>query len=286
MNYIKQINAFWKWRKYNNDISHSAADLYFAILNCANEAGWKKQVNIPNSTLMATAQIGNKSVLASLRNILAQKGLIKYISGKKGKAPGYIVVTLYDADTNLGYDIGSAQNTDIKTDSDIGSAQDTDLHNYKATDKAANQNTNQRTIYKQKQNENKTTAVTATDYDMSEFSDCYKNLTGNSLTQTAVSDIAGFIDKGVGRDLILAVMDYAADLGKKNWGYMRATLEGLLSEGIKTVEAWRKQQAEYKRKKQGGTQQTQKTKFNNFENSEKIDYDALQAKLVDMFMAT
>lgn len=297
MNYIKQINAFWNWRKYNDDISHSAADLYFAILHCANEAGWKTQVNIPNSTLMSTSQIGNKSVLSSLRNNLVQKGLIKYIPGKKGKAPGYIIVTLYSTnsatnhsanqvtDVEIGTNTGSAQNTHKDTDSDTGMAQDTYLHTYPNTYTETNSATNQRTIYKhkQKQNENNITAAVTDDNTVKIF-ERYENLTGKPMSETAMKDIDSFISDGVSHDLILSVMDYAVDADKGNWNYMRGTLEGLLAEGVKTVEAWKRQQAEYKQRNQNGSVKAQKSKFNNYEDTNKIDYAALEEKLLDMML--
>lgn len=283
MNYIKQINAFWNWRKYNDEISHSAADLYFAILHCANEAGWKTQVNIPNFTLMATAQIGNKSVLSSLRNQLVQRGLIKYIPGKKGKAPGYIIVTLYNTNSDTNSDTN--QNTDIDIDTNIGMAQNTYIHTYPNTYTETNIETNQRTIYKhkQKQNENKTTAVAEEDNTVKIFEQ-YENLTGKTMSKTATEEIDSFISDGISHELILAVMDYAVDGGKGNWNYMRGTLDGLLAEGIKTVDAWKRQQSEYKQRKQNGTAQVKKSKFNNYKETNKTDYTALEDKLLDMML--
>lgn len=87
MNYIKQLNAFWNWRKFQADISHAESDLYFALLHCANGSGWKTRLALPNSTLIATANLSDASQLAKLRNKLVQKGLIEYIPGKKGNRP-------------------------------------------------------------------------------------------------------------------------------------------------------------------------------------------------------
>ena len=140
MNYIKQLNAFWIWRKYQSDISHSESDLYFALLHCANESGWKTQVSLPNSTLMATANIENKSQLSTLRNRLVQKGLIQYMPGKKGKAPVYIIKKLYDDESDIGTDIGSHNCTNELTN--------------QMTNPDTNQMTNQTTLYKHKQNKN------------------------------------------------------------------------------------------------------------------------------------
>lgn len=154
MNYIKQLNAFWIWRKYQSDISHSESDLYFALLHCANESGWKTQVSLPNSTLMATANIENKSQLSTLRNRLVQKGLIQYMPGKKGKAPVYIIKKLYDDESDIGTDIGSHNCTNQDTNMDIGSHNCTNELTNQMTNPDTNQMTNQTTLYKHKQNKN------------------------------------------------------------------------------------------------------------------------------------
>lgn len=141
MNYIKQMNAFWIWRKFQADISHSEADLYYALLNLANLTGWKTRLSLPNSTLMAAANIENKSQLSTLRNRLVQKGLIEYTPGRKGKAPIYIINKLYDDGAGIGAEIGSNKCTDEITN--------------ESTNEGTNETANQCTIYKNKINKNK-----------------------------------------------------------------------------------------------------------------------------------
>lgn len=93
MNYLKQINGFWIWRKLNT-LSHAQMDLYFAILDCANTALWKKDFSVPNSTLMNLCQL-SKTQLFNARNQLIQLGLIGYTAGKKGQSGRYSIVPLY-----------------------------------------------------------------------------------------------------------------------------------------------------------------------------------------------
>ena len=64
MKYITQINAYWNWVKLN-DLSSRAGYLYFAILDCANTAGWKGEFNAPNSTLQAMAGLDKNGLCAT-----------------------------------------------------------------------------------------------------------------------------------------------------------------------------------------------------------------------------
>ncbi len=275
MNYIKQINAFWNWRKYNDDISHSAADLYFAILHCANESGWKTQVDIPNSTLMATAQIVNKSVLSTLRNKLVQKGLIKYIPGKKNKAPKYIVVTLYSTDFD------TKQATDVNIDTDIGSAQNTNLHTYPNTNPHTNSKTNQRTIYKQKQKQNKT-ILSSDDDKVAAVVECYKKsgICKGTPAPLFRDIIKSYIYDGVEPDMICEAINDAAKSGAHSWRYVESILINKTNAGIKTLEGYKNSEKEF-RKRSGRDKSTQRSAFNNYEDTNKIDYDELEKQILD-----
>lgn len=105
MNYILQLNAFWNWVR-TNEISHLEADLYLTLLDIANASLWKTRFSVPNSTLGRF----DKNALTRARNKLVQCGLIYYEKGKKGQAPMYGIVNLYEmipdlrnyTDTNIG----------------------------------------------------------------------------------------------------------------------------------------------------------------------------------------
>lgn len=98
MDYMRQLNGFWNWRK-TNILTHAQADLYFALLGCANAARWRSPLSIPNSTLIGMCQI-SKTELHRQRLSLIQKGLIEYNKGWKGTAGKYIINPLYE--TNPG----------------------------------------------------------------------------------------------------------------------------------------------------------------------------------------
>ena len=118
MRYISQINGFWNWRRLN-EINHAQTDLYFAILNCGNSCGWKSEFNIPNSTIIGMCQISS-SELAKNRNLLIQKGLIRYKKGNKGTAGSYSIIPLYDNYSDSYSDSYLDSDMDSHSDSDMG----------------------------------------------------------------------------------------------------------------------------------------------------------------------
>ena len=113
MQYISQINAYWNWVKLNA-LPSRAGYLYFAILDCANTAGWKREFNAPNSTLQAMAGL-DKNGLTRYRNILIQQGLIKYKAGDRGATGKYEIVQLYDNGIDLGIKKRNQIDTQVDT---------------------------------------------------------------------------------------------------------------------------------------------------------------------------
>lgn len=93
MKYINQLNAYWNWARLN-PLPSKAGYLYFALLDCANAAGWKREINAPNSTLQAMAGL-DKNGLARYRNLLVQNGLIEYKPGNRGSNGVYKIAPLY-----------------------------------------------------------------------------------------------------------------------------------------------------------------------------------------------
>lgn len=94
INYIKQINGFWAWRRMNT-LSHAQVDLYFAVLDCVNRYHWEKYVSIPNTTLISMCGT-SKSELLRNRKYLQKMNLIRYYPGQAGRAGHYSVVSLED----------------------------------------------------------------------------------------------------------------------------------------------------------------------------------------------
>jgi len=112
--YLDRINAFWNWRMLN-PVSGKAVALYFALLHCANRAGFPDEICVPNSTLLSMVDI-SKSDLYRTRNTLVQVGLIAINKGKKGQSAVYTlcsIVPKYGA--NPGTDAGTNPGTNPET---------------------------------------------------------------------------------------------------------------------------------------------------------------------------
>lgn len=86
MNYIKQINAFYKLLP-NNPITPNAQCLYLYLLNKNNELGWIKEFTVANMIVCGFTSL-NKGQMERARNCLVQKGYIKYIKGKNQNQAG------------------------------------------------------------------------------------------------------------------------------------------------------------------------------------------------------
>lgn len=79
MNYIDLINHFWALNKEYSFTPNEKA-VYFALLNKCNELGWKNPFNQSNGYLAMDSGM-SESAMQRARNILQQKGLIKFRSG-------------------------------------------------------------------------------------------------------------------------------------------------------------------------------------------------------------
>ena len=119
INYIKQINGFWAWRRMNT-LSHAQVDLYFAVLDCVNRYHWEKYVSIPNTTLISMCGT-SKSELLRNRKYLQKMNLIRYYPGQAGRAGHYSVVSLEDQgwfrnEPDFSTDFSPGFSTDFSTD--------------------------------------------------------------------------------------------------------------------------------------------------------------------------
>ena len=137
MDYIRQLNGFWGWRRANK-LSHAQADLYNTILACANAARWQEEIPIPNLTISEMCGI-SKTQLHENRRVLVRKGLITYRNGKKGSCGVYTITPLYGTDS--GTDLETNPVTELEVDLETDSK--TDI----GTDPKTNPGTNARDIY-------------------------------------------------------------------------------------------------------------------------------------------
>lgn len=92
--YIRQLNAFWRWRELN-DISHAQVDLYMALLDIFNRAFWAEELAIPNRAIMCKSEIADRKQLSVERQALCDMGLIAYTPKKSKQAGTYSLAALY-----------------------------------------------------------------------------------------------------------------------------------------------------------------------------------------------
>ncbi len=96
MNYIKQLNAFYKLLS-NNPLSSNAQCLYSYLLNKNNELGWIKEFTIANMIVCGFTGL-SRQALDRARNELKQKGYIKYSKGISNQAGKYLIVNFVTQD--------------------------------------------------------------------------------------------------------------------------------------------------------------------------------------------
>lgn len=97
MNYIKQLNAFYKLLP-NNPLSSNAQCLYSYLLNKNSELGWIKEFTTANMIVCGFTGL-SRQALDRARNELKQKGYIKYSKGIGNQAGKYSIV-IFDTQDN------------------------------------------------------------------------------------------------------------------------------------------------------------------------------------------
>ena len=91
MDYIKQLNAFWRLLP-NNPLGPNAVCLYLYLLSKDNEFCWKKEFTVPNLIICGSISL-SRQALDRARNELIQKGYIKYKKGISNQAGKYLIVS-------------------------------------------------------------------------------------------------------------------------------------------------------------------------------------------------
>ena len=242
MKYISQINGFWNWRMLNC-VSHAEADLYFAIMHCANKSAWKQSFNIPNSTLCNLSGISDASQLNKVRNRLIQLGLIKYSKGKKGSAGTYSVVPLY-GEIDVKYDNNQNNNTDnnaivVKYDNNMDNYLDNNMDNNQDNYSAAILTTY---IDKDK-DKDKDITVTVTPKPPPEESalsvpknviTAYEENIG--LVSPVILDSVADWLKDTDADVIIWAIGEAKKSGKPSWKYIEGILRNHVNAGRNTLD--------------------------------------------------
>lgn len=99
MNYIVQLNQFWKLRR-SKRITSIQADLYYFLLQECNGKDWENPFECSNKLICASIGI-SEPTLIDARNRLKQYGLIEFKPGKRSEmSPVYELVNLNNLSKN------------------------------------------------------------------------------------------------------------------------------------------------------------------------------------------
>lgn len=110
MNYIKQVNAFYKLLP-NNPLSSNAQCLYNYLLNKNSDLGWIKEFTVSNMIVCGFTGL-SRQALDRARNELKIKGYIDYKKGVSNQAGRYLIVSF---DTQDDTENGTKNNTEDNT---------------------------------------------------------------------------------------------------------------------------------------------------------------------------
>ena len=216
MNYIKQVNLFYKLLP-NNPLSSNAQCLYFYLLNKNNELGWIKEFTIANSIICGFTSL-NISAFQRARNSLIQKGYIKYKKGHSNNAGYYTIV-------------------EFEQQSEQQNEQQNEQRNEQQSDNRVNSTTN--TLNKQnktKQKENNLDAAV----------DFY-NQNINLITPFEYQKLQDYSD--IEENLIVLAMEKAVIANKRSFNYIDGILKAWKSKGIKTLAQARDEEDKFRQSK-------------------------------------
>ena len=114
----------------------------------------------------------------------------------------------------------------------------------------------------------------------------YEQLIG-LVTPSVAEGIDFFISEGIESSLIIRLIEYACEQGKRTWPYIQASIRGNMEAGIKTLDAYNRAQAERAEnaKKVKAAESKQKSKFNNYTDTNKPDYSNFSQKIIEDMLA-
>ena len=195
MNYIKQINTFYKLIQ-DNPLSSNAQCLYNYLLNKCSELGWKSEFSVSNLIVCGFTSL-SRQALDRARNELIQKGYLKYKKGYSNQAGKYLIVCF---DTQ--------NDTQDNTQNDIqGGHKVSTLNKLKET--------------KQKENISMQSAIDFYDQNI------------NLITPFEFQKLQDF--SNMESELIIFAMQKAVTTNKRNFNYIEGILKNWKVKGISTL---------------------------------------------------
>lgn len=214
MNYIKQINTFYKLIQ-DNPLSSNAQCLYNYLLNKCSELGWKSEFSVSNLIVCGFTSL-SRQALDRARNELIQKGYLKYKKGYSNQAGKYLIVS---------FDTQNDTQDSTQSDTRNGHKVST-LNKLKET--------------KQKEN-----------ISMQSVIDFYEQNI-NLITPFEFQKLQDF--SNMEPELIIFAMQKAVTANKRNFNYIDGILKNWKAKGISTLIQAKNEEQEFRRLKENAGQ--------------------------------
>lgn len=210
MNYIKQINTFYKLIQ-DNPLSSNAQCLYNYLLNKCSELGWKSEFSVSNLIVCGFTSL-SRQALDRARNELTQKGYLKYKKGYSNQAGKYLIVCF-----------------DTQSDTQDNAQSDTQcVHKVSTLNK----------LKETKQKENISMQSVIDFYD--------QNI--NLITPFEFQKLQDF--SSMEPELIIFAMQKAVTANKRNFNYIDGILKNWKVKGISTLIQAKNEEQEFRRLKE------------------------------------
>ena len=100
MNYIKQLNAFWRWRRQHT-LPASAQALWYSLTAEQNAEWWQEELCLPSALLRHWLGDVGPEAFRRARDSLVSEELLTVHPGKGG-TPVYCLAQLYEEDEEEG----------------------------------------------------------------------------------------------------------------------------------------------------------------------------------------
>lgn len=104
------------------------------------------------------------------------------------------------------------------------------------------------------------------------------------VTPSVIEGIEFYISKGMEPELIIRIIEYACEQGKRSWQYINRAVLGNLKEDILTLDAYKRNQAERAERQKVDGKKAKSSKFNNYDDANAGDYAELEAQILDMML--
>lgn len=222
MNYIREMNAFYDSLEYN-PLSSSAVALWHALMHMNNKTRWKSEFRVAGMVLRIKSGL-NESSFKRARTELKEKGYIAYEPKRGNQAPVYRMISLIenreDAQQvdSVGYEVDE-------------NSTETEL----PREREARKGMAEETVTKQEAGEGEVFRFYQENFGV--------------MSPFVIESMSDWVDD-VGEALVMEAMKRALEQNRASWGYVKSILQAWKKKGIRSVDAVRAEDVEFRKRKQ------------------------------------